>query len=243
MKKIVIIPTYNERENIQKMIPAILSVDLGLDILVVDDNSPDKTSAVVKKLVQTIKNKKTGIFVLDRTKKDGLGKAYIAGFNWALKHSYEIIVQMDADFSHNPKYLLQILKEIEKYDLVIGSRYVKGGGVENWGFDRLFLSRGASYYVRIITWMPINDPTGGFKCWRANLLKKIDLDSVTSNGYSFQIEMNYRAWTSKAKIKEIPIIFPDRTIGKSKMNKNIVFEAMLKVWQMRFGKKPWLKKQ
>lgn len=233
MKSIVIIPTYNEKENIQKIIPSILKLNLGLDILVVDDNSPDRTSITVKQL--KLKSQKSKIFVLDRKQKDGLGKAYIAGFKWALKNNYQVIIQMDADLSHDPKYLKKMLEKIESHDLVIGSRYVKGGGIKGWGWNRKILSRGGSLYSKIILGLKINDLTGGFKCWQANLLKKIGLSSITSNGYSFQIEMNFRAAKLKAKIKEIPIVFTDRDVGKSKMSKKIVFEALWKVWKLRFS--------
>lgn len=239
MKKIVILPTYNEKGNIIKIVPKILASKLGLDILIVDDNSPDGTGKIADQFVKKYKNK---VFVLHRKDKEGLGKAYIAGFNWALKKNYGIIIQMDADFSHNPKYLATMLQEIKKYDLVIGSRYVKGGGTKGWTIDRKILSRGGSLYSKIILGITLDDLTGGFKCWRAGSLRRVDLDSITSNGYSFQIEMNFRAATSGLKIKEIPIIFVDREKGKSKMSGNIVREAMTKVWVMRFGKKPWLSK-
>lgn len=233
MKSIVILPTYNERENIAKIVPEILAQDKNLHILVTDDNSPDNTGKLADKLAKKNKNR---VFILHRTKKEGLGKAYIAGFNWALDKGYNVIIQMDADFSHNPKYLKEFLEYIKKYDLVIGSRYVTGGGTKGWGTARKILSRGGSLYAKIILGMPLNDLTGGFKCWRADLLKKINLAKITSNGYSFQIEMNYRAHNSGAKIKEVPIIFADRNVGKSKMNKSIVFEAFFKVWKLRFSK-------
>lgn len=239
MRSIIIIPTYNEKKNLSLIIPKIRKLNLGTDILVVDDNSPDGTG----KLADGLSKKYIGkVFVLHRTKKDGLGKAYIAGFKWALKKKYNIVIQMDADFSHDPKYLKIMMDKIKKYDLVLGSRYVAGGGTKGWGIDRKIISRGGSLYSKIILGIPLNDLTGGFKCWKTSLLKKIDLDSITSNGYSFQIEMNYRAYTTGAKIKEIPIVFIDREIGKSKMSKAIVWEAMTKVWLIRFGKKSWLKK-
>lgn len=235
MKTIVIIPTYNERKNIEKIIPAIL--DLGIDILVVDDNSPDGTAKAVEALGQ--KNK---LYLLNRKKKDGLGKAYLAGFKWALNNGYEVIIQMDADFSHHPKYLKTMLEEIINNDLVIGSRYVKGGGTKGWGWDRKLLSRGGGLYSKIILGSRVNDLTGGFKCWKSDLLKRIDLGSIASNGYSFQIEMNFRADKVRANIKEMPIIFTDRNVGKSKMSKKIILEALWRVWALRLGKKPWLKK-
>jgi len=232
MKNIVVVPTYNEKENITNLITNIVKKNLNLDILIVDDNSPDKTSDIVKKLAKNVSKNK--IFVLDRKIKNGLGKAYIAGFNWALEHNYDIIIQMDADFSHDPKYLPQMLNEIKDNDLVIGSRYVKGGGTKGWTIDRKILSRGGSLYAKTILMVPLNDLTGGFKCWRSSLLKKINIDKITSNGYSFQIEMNYRACKNKARIKEIPIIFVDRDKGKSKMNKKIILEAIWKVWSIKF---------
>lgn len=238
MKSIIILPTYNEKENITKIVPAILVENLGLNILIADDNSPDGTGELADQLA---KKYPKVVFVLHRAEKEGLGKAYIASFNWALGKGYEVIIQMDADFSHSPKYLKTILAEIKNNDLVIGSRYVKGGGTKNWGILRKIISRGGSLYSKIILGISLNDLTGGFKCWNANLLKKIDLGSITSNGYSFQIEMNYRAVTLGAKIKEIPIIFADRDLGASKMSKKIFMEAITKVWQLRFGKKPWLK--
>lgn len=234
MKKILVIPTYNEKENIQKIIPAVQKFDLGLDILVVDDNSPDGTSTIVKKIAE--KYQKDRIYVLDRKGKEGLGKAYIAGFNWALDHKYDVIIQMDADFSHDPKYLKEMLEQIKDYDLVIGSRYVKGGGTRGWTIDRKIISRGGGLYSKTILGTKVNDLTGGFKCWRADLLKSIGLNKITSNGYSFQIEMNYRAEKNGAKIKEIPIIFVDRNVGQSKMSKKIVWEAIWKVWKLRFAK-------
>jgi dolichol-phosphate mannosyltransferase len=234
MKKIVIIPTYNEKENIQKIIPLVLEQNLDLDILVVDDNSPDKTAKIVEDLAKKLNSPKGNINLLLRKEKNGLGQAYIAGFNWALQKNYDIIIQMDADLSHNPKYLKKMLDEIKDHDLVIGSRYVKNGGTEGWTLDRKIISRGGSLYSNMVLWTNINDLTGGFKCWRNAMLKKINLDTITSNGYSFQIEMNYRAYKLGAKIKEIPIIFVDRNIGASKMSKNIVWEAMWKVWKLKF---------
>jgi dolichol-phosphate mannosyltransferase len=233
MKNIVILPTYNEKENIVKIISQIQNLKLDLDILVVDDNSPDGTSDIVKNIPKTHNNK---IFVLDRKEKNGLGKAYIAGFKWALKNNYGVIIQMDADLSHNPKYLVEMLKKIENFDLIIGSRYTKGGGTKGWGKIRKIISRGGGLYSKIILGSHINDLTGGFKCWKSSLLKKIQLDKVTSNGYSFQIEMNHLAEKSGAKILELPIIFTDRDNGKSKMSGKIVREAIWKVWQIKFKK-------
>lgn len=233
MKTITVIPTYNEKENIGQIVPIILNSMPGASILIVDDNSPDGTGELADLLSQKYKNQ---VFVLHRGGKDGLGQAYIAGFKWALDHDYEIITQMDADFSHNPKNLPAMLEEIKNHDLIIGSRYIHGGGVKNWGLKRKLLSRGGSLYAKIILGLPINDVTGGFKCWRADLLKKIGLDSIFSGGFSFQIEMNARAHQAGARIKEIPIIFADRIQGQSKMSQRIILEAIKKVWEIKFNR-------
>ncbi|MBZ4682643.1 MAG: dolichol-phosphate mannosyltransferase [Fusobacteriaceae bacterium] len=233
-KTLIIIPTYNESENIEKLLELIYSVKSDLNILIVDDNSPDKTYEIIERLMkEKYKNK---LFLMKREGKLGLGTAYIAGFKWALERKYDYIFEMDADFSHNPKYIPDFLREIENYDLVIGSRYVKGGGVKNWGIIRKFISRGGSLYSRIILGAKINDFTGGFKCFRRETLEKIDLDKIISNGYSFQVELNYKVWLKGMRIKETPIIFEDRTLGKSKMSKKIFLEAVLKVIWMRFNK-------
>lgn len=231
MKTIVILPTYNEKENIRKIVPLILQTIKGINILIVDDNSPDNTGEIADKLSKKYPGR---VFVLHRQEKNGLGKAYIAGFKWAFKKNYDVIIQMDADFSHDPKYIHAMLREINQNDLVIGSRYIKGGGTKDWGIIRQIISRGGNLYSKIILGLPINDLTGGFKCWRAKLLKKMDLSQVTSSGYCFQIEMNYKAHKSGARIKEIPIIFVDRVLGNSKMSKSIVLEAMWKVWRLKF---------
>jgi dolichol-phosphate mannosyltransferase len=230
MKALVIIPTYNEIENIENIIAAVLEQDKIIDILVVDDNSPDGTAAVVEKLKKHNKR----INILKRAGKLGLGSAYVTGFKWAIEKKYDYIFEMDADFSHDPAILPEMLKAIETNDLVIGSRYIKGINVVNWPLSRLILSYGASKYVRIITCMPINDPTGGFKCFRREVLENIDLDGILSDGYSFQIEMNYRTWLKKFRIKEIPIVFTDRRSGNSKMSKKIVREAIYMVWKLRY---------
>ncbi len=230
MKALVIIPTYKEIENIENIIAAVLEQDKIIDILIVDDNSPDGTADAVENLMK--KNKR--INILKRAGKMGLGSAYVAGFKWAIERKYDYIFEMDADFSHDPAILPEMLKAIEDNDLVIGSRYIKGINVVNWPLSRLILSYGASKYVRIITCMPINDPTGGFKCFRREVLESIDLDGILSDGYSFQIEMNYRTWLKKFRIKEIPIVFTDRRSGDSKMSKKIVREAIYMVWKLRF---------
>jgi dolichol-phosphate mannosyltransferase len=230
LKALVIIPTYNEADNVSAIIDEALKQDKNLEVLIVDDNSPDGTSEIVEK--KQIKNKK--IHLLKRAGKMGLGSAYVAGFKYALEHSFDYIFEMDADFSHDPAVIPDMLEEIKDNDLVIGSRYLGGINVVNWPMRRLMLSFFAAHYVRFITGMPINDPTGGFKCFRRKVLETIDLDKILSDGYSFQIEMNFRTWRKKFKIKEIPIVFTDRRSGQSKMSKKIVREAVLVVWKLQF---------
>ena len=232
MKTIVISPTFNERKNIKIFIDAVLIDNPDFDLLIVDDNSPDGTSEKVRELQSEFEN----LHLEVREKKLGLGTAYIYGFKWALNRKYDRIVQMDADLSHNPKDLAMMVKKLDDNDLVIGSRYIKGISVVNWPLRRLMLSYGANTYSRIITGMPIMDGTGGFKAWKSEVLQDIDLDSVRSQGYSFQIEMNFRAWIKGYKLKELPIIFSDRTIGQSKMSKKIVYEAIFMVWRLRIWK-------
>ena len=232
MKTLIISPTYNEKKNIQQLVDLVLGENPEFHLLIVDDNSPDGTGDRVKSLQNTYEN----LFLETRSKKSGLGTAYIFGFKWALKNKYEHIIQMDADLSHNPKDLPRMVKNLKNNDLVIGSRYINGISVVNWPLRRLMLSYGANAYSRIITGMPIMDGTGGFKAWKAKVLSDIDLDSVKSQGYSFQIEMNFRAWVKSYIIKEIPIIFSDRTIGQSKMSKTIVYEAIFMVWRLRIWK-------
>ena len=232
MKTLVISPTYNERKNIKLLVDMVLGNYPDFDLLIIDDSSPDGTSEKVKDLQSKYEN----LYLEIRAKKSGLGTAYIYGFKWALDHNYDRIVQMDADLSHNPKDLPMLVKNLNEYDLVIGSRYIKGISVVNWPLRRLMLSYGANTYSRIITGMPIMDGTGGFKAWKSEVLSDIDLDSVRSQGYSFQIEMNFRAWIKDYKIKEVPIIFSDRTIGQSKMSKKIVYEAVFMVWRLRIWK-------
>ena len=232
MKTLIISPTYNERKNIKQLVDMVIGENPELHLLIVDDNSPDGTGEKVKKLQTEYKN----LFLETRPKKSGLGTAYIFGFKWALEKKYDNIIQMDADLSHNPKDLPRMVNNLQKYDLVIGSRYINGISVVNWPLRRLMLSYGANAYSRVITGMPIMDGTGGFKAWKSSVLSSIDLDSVKSQGYSFQIEMNFRAWVKKFNIKEIPIIFSDRTIGQSKMSKTIVYEAIFMVWRLRIWK-------
>jgi|TARA_B110000263_G_C15311864_1_gene513940 dolichol-phosphate mannosyltransferase len=232
MKTLVISPTYNERKNIKHLVDTVLDNYPDYDLLIIDDNSPDGTSDKVIDLQSKYKN----LYLEIREKKLGLGTAYIYGFKWALDHNYDRIVQMDADLSHNPKDLPMLVEQLNENDLVIGSRYIKGISVVNWPLRRLMLSYGANTYSRIITGMPIMDGTGGFKAWKSEVLSDIDLDSVRSQGYSFQIEMNFRTWIKNYKIKEVPIIFSDRTIGQSKMSKKIVYEAIFMVWRLRIWK-------
>lgn len=228
-KSLVIIPTYNELENIPKLIPIVLAQDERIQILIVDDNSPDGTAKFVEEEMKSNER----IHILKREKKLGLGTAYIAGFKYALENEYDFVFEMDADFSHDPNELRNFLITIRENDLVLGSRYINGVRVLNWPMARLLLSFFASVYTRIITGMPIKDATGGFKCFRRNVLESIDLDKVKSNGYSFQIEMTFKAYVKGFKIKEIPIVFVDRVKGKSKMSKKIVREAVMMVWKLR----------
>ena len=231
-RTIVVVPTYNERENLPKLVDRLFAQNEALEILVVDDNSPDGTGQWVKETAA----QEPRIHLLSRTIKNGLGRAYLAGFQWAIDHDYELIVQMDADFSHNPDDVPKLLAGIleSKADLAIGSRYVGGIRVINWPLKRLVLSVVASFYVKWITGLPVWDPTGGFKCWRRHTLETIDLQSVSSNGYSFQIELSHRVWRHGLRIVEVPIIFSDRIEGTSKMSKKIVFEALLMVWKLLF---------
>jgi dolichol-phosphate mannosyltransferase len=233
LEKIVIIPTYNEKENIANILDAIFSLKRGFHALVIDDGSPDGTAQIVKNLFPTYPD---NLFLEERKGKLGLGTAYIHGFKWAIKRGYQFVFEMDADFSHNPSDL-ERLYEVCKYqggDVAVGSRYVKGGGNVNWPKDRVLLSKGASIYTRVITWMPVRDPTAGFVCYRREVLETIDLDEINFSGYAFQIEMKFAAWKLGFIIKEMPIIFQDRTQGTSKMNKGIVKEGILGVLNLRW---------
>jgi dolichol-phosphate mannosyltransferase len=229
-KSLIIIPTFNEVENIDKLIRDIKAVDSNVHILVVDDNSPDGTAQRVNKLKQEIDD----IYLIEREGKKGLGTAYVAGFKFALQNGYEYIFEMDADFSHDPKEIPNFIKAMDDADLVIGSRYIKGVNVVNWPLSRLLLSYFANQYTRIITGLPVCDTTAGYKCIKRNVLQTIDLEEIHSGGYSFQIEMNFKAWKKGFRIKEIPIIFIDRALGKSKMSKKIVREAIWIVWKLKF---------
>ena len=227
---LVCVPTYNERANLPLIVPAILEQDPRLEVLVIDDSSPDGTG----ELADTLAAESPRVHVLHREAKEGLGRAYLSGFRWALDRGYEFILEMDADFSHDPKFLPLFIEASQQADLVIGSRYKQGVNVINWPISRLLLSLGANQYARMITGLPISDSTGGFKCFRRDVLAAIDFSRVRSNGYAFQIEMSYRAWRKGFRIVEIPIVFTDRVEGQSKMSKRIVREAVWMVWSLRF---------
>ena len=229
-RALVVMPTYNETENISRIIPEVLKQSPQIDILVVDDNSPDGTAQQVEEFQKKNGNR---IYLIKRPEKMGLGTAYVAGFKFALEKDYDFVFEMDADLSHDPNVLPRFLEAIQDADLVLGSRYVTGVNVINWPLRRLLLSYGASFYTRLITGMPVKDPTGGFKCFRRSILETIDLDKIHSNGYSFQIEMSFRAWRKGFRIKEIPIVFTDRVDGKSKMSPQIVREAIWVVWKLK----------
>jgi dolichol-phosphate mannosyltransferase len=229
-RALVIIPTYNEADNVLKIIPEVLAQDNGFHVLIVDDNSPDGTA----KLVQEMQKSNSRIHLIERPSKRGLGTAYVAGFKYALSHDFDFAFEMDADFSHDPKSLLKLLAKAEECDLVIGSRYISGVNVVNWPMSRLILSYAANMYTRWITGLPVQDATAGFKCYRRALLESLDLDAITSNGYSFQIETNYMAWKKGFRVCEVPIVFVDRRAGVSKMSKHIVYEAAWMVWRLKF---------
>ena len=228
-RTLIIIPTYNEKENIGEIIPVILEKDPSIEVLIVDDNSPDGTGRVADEMAK----ENSRIKVIHREKKAGLGTAYKTGFRYALDNGYDHVFEMDADFSHDPKYIPLFLEAIKKADLVLGSRYVSGVNVINWPMSRLLLSYYANVYTRWVTGLPVRDATGGFKCFRREVLERIDLDKVQSEGYSFQIEMSFRAWKKGFKIQEVPIVFEDRRVGQSKMSKKIVREAIWRVWKLR----------
>jgi dolichol-phosphate mannosyltransferase len=231
MKALVIIPTYNEEENIERILRRVLDVDERLDVLVVDDNSPDGTGRIVEELA----SENQRVSILHRERKLGLGSAYVAGFTHALSRGYDCVFEMDADFSHDPDDLARFLTEIESQDLIIGSRYISGVSVINWPMSRLILSYFANVYAKVVTGVPVCDLTGGFKCFRKCVLEAIDLTKVASDGYAFQIEMNYKAYRRGFRMKEIPIVFVERRSGESKMSKKIVWEAFFLVWRLRLG--------
>jgi len=230
MRAIAVIPTYNERESLPRLVEQIRSLAVPVDMLIVDDNSPDGTGQVAEELAAAGGNR---LLVLHREKKEGLGRAYLAGFRQALELGYEIILQMDADLSHDPAFISGFVDRIQDCDLVLGSRYIGGIRVVNWDFKRLLLSKAATKYVQIVTGMRFSDTTGGFKCWRASALRQVDLQGVFSNGYLFQIEMTYRAFRRGLRISEIPIIFYERNLGRSKMDWKIIWEALWGVLRVR----------
>jgi dolichol-phosphate mannosyltransferase len=225
-------PTYNEADNVSEMIREVLSKDSSVEVLVVDDNSPDGTGEIAEGLAST----DTRVHVFHRNTKMGLGSAYVVGFKYALKEGYDLIFEMDTDFSHDPGEIPAFLEQIEEYDLVLGSRYVHGVSVINWPMSRLLLSYFANLYARMVVGAPIKDLTGGFKCFRRSVLEAIDLDRIRSDGYAFQIEVNYKAYRKGFRIKEIPIIFVERRAGSSKMSKKIIWEAFWLVWKLRIAK-------
>jgi len=228
---LVIVPTYNEHDNVSRIVPLILEQDSRVDVLIVDDGSPDGTG----KLVAEMAAADPRVHLIERSSKMGLGTAYLAGFKWALERDFDVAFEMDADFSHDPKHIPQFLRAIDDADIVLGSRYQDGRvTVVNWPIGRLVMSYLANIYARAVTRLPVFDATGGFKAFRRKVLETIDLNAVHSNGYAFQIEMSYRAWKRGFKIKEIPIVFHDRTLGESKMSKQIVREAIWMVWRLRW---------
>ncbi len=231
MKTVVVIPTYDERENVKPMAAAVLAQSPDLELLFVDDNSPDGTGDIIEEMRKT----EPRIHCLHRTKKEGLGRAYVAGFQRAIELGAAKVVQMDCDFSHNPNDLPRLIAE--DADLVIGSRYVKGGGTPGWPFSRRFISRAGGIFIRTVTGMPLRDPTGGFKCWKVSTLGKIDFPTVESAGYSFQLEMNHRTWKAGCSIRELPIVFTDRERGYSKITAGIATESVKIALQLRFGKR------
>jgi len=231
---LVCLPTYNERDNVEPITAAILAATPEVDVLVIDDSSPDGTGV----LADAIAAREPRVKVLHRADKEGLGKAYLAGFAWALARGYPLILEMDADFSHDPRYLPEMLRKARDADLVLGSRNVKGGGTVNWGVGRKLLSRGGSFYARTILGIPVRDLTGGFKCFRREVLEAIDLPTVQCSGYAFQIELTYRTIRKGFRVVEVPIVFEDRRVGQSKMSRRIVLEAITKVWSIRRTRLP-----
>jgi dolichol-phosphate mannosyltransferase len=229
-RSLIIIPTYNEADNIPKIIPEVLAQDEGFHVLIVDDNSPDGTANLVKEMQKN----NPRIHLIERPNKQGLGTAYVAGFKYALSHEFDFAFEMDADFSHDPKSLLKLLAKTDENDLVIGSRYISGVNVVNWPMSRLILSYTANMYTRFVTGLPVRDATAGFKCYRRAVLESLDLDAITSNGYSFQIETNFMTWKKGFRVCEVPIVFVDRRAGVSKMSKHIIYEAAWMVWRLKF---------
>jgi dolichol-phosphate mannosyltransferase len=228
-RAVICLPTYNERENLEPITEAILAATPEVDVLVIDDGSPDGTGVLADELAA----REPRVHVLHRARKEGLGKAYLAGFDWALARGYALVLEMDADFSHDPRYLPALLAKAGEADLVLGSRYVAGGGTVNWGLGRRLLSRGGSLYARTILGVSVRDLTGGFKCFRREVLEAIDLPTVECSGYAFQIELTYRTLRRGFRVAEVPIVFTDRRVGQSKMSRRIVLEAIRKVWTIR----------
>lgn len=240
MKFLIVIPTYNEIQNLKGLLDAVFQVVdsqsrlygvTEANVLVVDDNSPDGTGRLADELAK----KEPRISVLHRQQKNGLGKAYVAGFAWGLDRGFDAICEMDADFSHNPAYLPEFWRLLKEFDVVVGSRYVPGGGIRNWGLGRKIISRGGSFYARAILGIPVRDLTGGYNAWKRQVLEAVDISALRSEGYAFQIELKWRAWKQGFRLTEFPILFEDRTMGKSKMSKRIVIEAMMRVAGMRIG--------
>ncbi len=231
-RAIICLPTYDERENLEPIVAAIHAQVPGIDVLVIDDNSPDGTGRLADELAA----RDARVHVLHRPGKQGLGRAYLAGFAWALEHGYGLVLEMDADFSHDPRHLPALLAAARDADVVLGSRYVRGGGTVDWGLGRKLVSRGGSIYARTILGLRIRDLTGGFKCFRREVLEAVDLASVASTGYAFQIERTFRAIRRGFRVTEVPIVFTDRQVGRSKMSRRIVTEAMRNVWAMRFSR-------
>jgi dolichol-phosphate mannosyltransferase len=228
-KSLIIIPTFNEIDNIERMITTLFGLYPEISLLIIEDGSPDGTADVVKRLMQKFSN----LNIIERKGKLGLGTAYITGFKWALERSYEFVFEMDCDFSHDPASIPDLLKAAQSHDLVIGSRYIDGIRIINWPFKRLLLSYGASIYTRCITGIPVFDTTGGFKCFTRKALLALDLNKIISNGYSFQLELNYKVWSKGLSINEVPIIFYERRDGQSKMSGGIIFEAVFAVFRLR----------
>jgi len=231
LKLLITIPTYNEAPNIEQLLKTLFAlVPNNAEVLIIDDNSPDGTAALAEAMVEQFPGR---LFILHRPEKQGLAIAYLAAFEWGLARDYDAFLEMDADFSHNPVYIAEMLKQIETHDVVIGSRNIKGGGVEGWTLLRNFISKGGSFYSRLVLGCPIKDLTGGYNMWRKSTLEKIGLNKIISSGYSFQIEMKYRAFAAGCSIKEVPIIFADRKFGKSKMSKKIFLEALFNIWKIK----------
>jgi dolichol-phosphate mannosyltransferase len=231
-RAIICLPTYDERENLAPILQAIHAVAPAVDVLVVDDASPDGTGELADELAA----RDARVKVLHRPGKQGLGRAYLAGFSWALERGYGLVLEMDADFSHDPRHLPELLAAARDADVVLGSRWVRGGGTVNWGLGRKIVSRGGSFYARTILGVPVRDLTGGFKCFRREVLEALDLPTVECSGYAFQIELTYRALRRGFRVVEVPIVFAERRVGRSKMSRRIVLEAVAKVWSMRFSR-------